>query len=67
MMVRVRARAQAERDCPMLVNTCSEAARAFYLRNGFREVGDQAMLIGKRAHWWLAHPARAEQQNAAEE
>ncbi|KAK9905903.1 hypothetical protein WJX75_008535 [Coccomyxa subellipsoidea] len=32
--------AQAEMDCPVLVNTCSEAARSFYLRNGFSEVSD---------------------------
>lgn len=49
----------------MLVNTCSGAARAFYLRNGFREVGAQPVLIGKRAHWWLAHPARGQQPGAA--
>lgn len=61
------ARAQAERNCAMLVNTCSAAARSFYLRSGFREVGAQPMLIGKRAHWWLAHPARAERQGGAEE
>ena len=50
----------------MLVNTCSEAARSFYLRNGFREVGAQPVLIGGRAHWWLAHPARAERGRAAD-
>ena len=63
--VEVRGCAQDERDCPMLANTCSEAARSFYLRNGFQEVGVQPMLIGKRAHWWLAHPARGEQQDIA--
>ena len=49
---------QAERDCPVLANTCSEAARAFYLRNGFAEVGRQPMLIGKRQHWWMVFPAQ---------
>lgn len=50
--------AQAERDCPVLVNTCSDAARGFYLRNGFTELAQQPMLIGKVSHWWLALPAQ---------
>jgi hypothetical protein len=49
---------QAERDCPILVNTCSDTARSFYLRNGFAELAQQPVLIGKRPHWWLALPAR---------
>ncbi|EIE23699.1 hypothetical protein COCSUDRAFT_66057 [Coccomyxa subellipsoidea C-169] len=51
--------AQAERDCPVLVNTCSEAARSFYLRNGFSEVGAQPVMIGGRQHWWMAFPAQS--------
>ncbi len=54
-----RMHAQAERDCPVLVNTCSEAARSFYLRNGFSEVGAQPVMIGGRQHWWMAFPAQS--------
>ena len=49
--------AQAERDCPVLVNTCSEAARAFYMRNGFSEVGEP-VVIGRQQHWWMVFPAQ---------
>ncbi|BDA47674.1 hypothetical protein COCOBI_10-5250 [Coccomyxa sp. Obi] len=49
--------AQAEWDRPVLVNTCSEAARSFYLRNGFSEVGEQPVVIGGSHHWWMAFPA----------
>jgi len=54
----VRASAQAEWDRPVLVNTCSEAARSFYLRNGFQEVGGQPTVIGGSTHWWMAFPAQ---------
>jgi hypothetical protein len=50
---------QAEMDCPVLVNTCSEAARSFYLRNGFSEVGEQPVMIGGNRHWWMVFPARS--------
>lgn len=49
---------QAEWDRPVLVNTCSEAARSFYLRNGFSEVGEQPVIIGGSRHWWMAFPAQ---------
>lgn len=53
--------AQEERDCPVLVNTCSEAARGFYLRNGFQEVGGQPTMIGGSTHWWMAFPTQTHQ------
>ncbi len=49
---------QAEVSCPVLVNTCSESARSFYLRNGFEQIGEQPVLIGGNRHWWMAYPAR---------